>query len=242
MRSLLPLLLLVGCLGSEAPPPPPVITAPQPAAKTQDTAPPKGANRPPRVQSIAFEPAEVMTGDTVRVVVKSKDPDNDPVDVDYQWFINGKKKLSRTSDALPYLDTVRGDVLSVLVSVSDGEQTTQQMSGDITVRNSPPTFDADPRAMRDVNGFRVKASDVDGDKIEYKLEGAPAGMTIDPRSGTLAYEGSVDEPGGAYKVTVLALDEAGARAGWSFEISLTPGSKGKKKAAKGEEGAPDATP
>ena len=63
-----------------------------------------------------------------------------------------------------------------------------------------------------------------------KLEGAPAGMTIDATTGTLRYVGSEDEPGGDYKVTVLADDGDGGFAKWQAGLTVTPGSKAAKAA------------
>jgi hypothetical protein len=59
--------------------------------------------------------------------------------------------------------------------------------------------------------------------------------TIDTTTGTLRYVGSEDEPGGDYKVTVLADDGDGGFAKWQAGLTVTPGSKAAKaaKEAKG---------
>lgn len=233
MRACSIALLFAACIGNEGPPPPPVLTPTPPAAKKVDTGTPPPPNRPPRVGAITFSPAAPTASESVRVSVETEDPDKDRLDIDYLWFINGERQLTRTRDSLPFLDFKKGDILAVEVSVSDGTTTVQRNSADITVVNSAPVFTTDPRRLRSLDGAVIEADDPDGDPLTYTLKGAPDGMTIDPKSGALSYVGTQDEPGGAYAIRVIANDGDQGRAEWAFKVDISPGSKAPKAAPDG---------
>jgi hypothetical protein len=230
------LVLLAACSGGEPPPPPPA--APPPAQKVakkkDDTGQGGPLNRPPQLGGITFEPPKPTTLDALRVVVKATDADEDRVDVDYRWFINDQERFEFRDQVLPARAFEKGDVIKVIVSASDGAAETERTSSELTIANSAPRFITDPNTLRDIDGFRLEATDEDRDKLTYSLKGAPDGMTIDKDLGVLRYKGTRDEPGGAYKITVLAEDPDGGKAGWTFGIELSPGSAAAKKAKDAE--------
>ena len=218
-------LLLAACSGQEAPPPPPTLAPAPPPKVVQDTAAPEVPNSPPSIGAITFLPEEPTGAQSVRVVVEASDRDKDNVDVDYLWYINGKRQITRTRDNLPFRDFKKGDVLSVEVIASDGEATVQRMSREITVANQAPEFTTDPRSIKKLDGAVISARDPDGDPVAYTLSGQPQGMTIDENTGKLSYKGSEEEPGGTYRIAVVANDGDHGRAEWSFQIDVSPGSK-----------------
>ena len=237
MRSVV-LSLLVACSGGEPPPPPPVAPPPAPpAAKKQkdDTGDGPGFNRPPQLGGVEFDPPQPTTLDAVRAVVEATDPDDDRIDIDYKWFINGQERFEFRDQVLPARAFKKEDVIVVEVTANDGAAETERRSTELTIANSAPRFLTDPSTLRDLDGFRVEASDEDRDKLTYSLKGAPDGMTIDKDVGVLRYKGTADEPGGAYRITVLAEDPDGGQAGWTFGIQLSPGSAAAKKAKEAEE-------
>jgi hypothetical protein len=69
----------------------------------------------------------------------------------------------------------------------------------------------------------VKAEDPDGEPLAWRLEGAPAGMTIDQR-GIVRYTGTADEKGGTYTVKVVAEDTGHDFVALQIPVTLTPGS------------------
>ena len=81
--------------------------------------------------------------------------------------------------------------------------------------------------IKEINGFQVSAEDPDGDRLIYKLQGEPKGMSISS-NGVLSYVGSEEEPGGQYSIVVIAEDPQKAQVQWKFSISLSAGSKAKK--------------
>lgn len=231
MRPLV-VLLLAACSGGAPPPPPPAAPPPasKPAPKKGDTGRGDSMNRAPQLGSPSFDPARPTTLDAVRVLVTATDPDDDRVDVDYKWFINGQERYEFRDQVLPARAFKKGDIIHVEVQANDGASQTERTSSELTIANSVPRFITDPDSLRDIDGFRLEATDEDRDKLTYTLKGHPDGMTIDKDLGVLRYKGTQDEPGGAYKITVVAEDPDGGRAGWTFGIELSPGSAAAKKA------------
>jgi len=230
-------LLLAACSGAEPPPPPPAAPPPAPksAKKKADTGQGDSMNRAPQLGSIAFEPPKPTTLDAVRVLVKATDADDDPVDIDYKWFINGQERFEFRDQVLPARAFKKGDVVHVEVQANDGAADTERTSSELTIANSLPHFITDPNTLREIDGFRLEATDEDRDTLTYTLKGQPDGMTIDKQLGVLRYKGTEDEPGGPYKITVVAEDTDGGRAGWTFGIELSPGSSAARKAKDAED-------
>ena len=96
---------------------------------------------------------------------------------------------------------------------------------EVRIQNSAPSWVNDPRGVKQIDGYQAKASDPDDDPLVYSLDGAPDGMSIDPKTGILQYKGSVNAKPGAYDITVLASDPDGAFAKWTFSISVQGGSQ-----------------
>lgn len=224
--------LLVACSGAAPPPPPPAAPPPaaQPAPKKADTGQGDARNRAPQLGSVSFSPPRPTTLDALRAVVQATDPDGDRVDVDYKWFINGQERFEFRDAVLPARAFKKGDVVQVEVRANDGTAETDRTSSELKIANSVPRFLTDPDALRDIDGFRLEAADEDRDPLKFTLQGAPDGMTIDKDLGVLRYKGTEDEPGGAYKITVIAEDPDGGRAGWTFGIELSPGSAAAREA------------
>ena len=184
-------------------------------------------NKPPLFTSLAWTNPKAKTGDELRVIAKGKDPEGERPRFQYQWFVNGKKLVAQQKRYLKPSFYQKKDEVVAQVTVTDGVNEVNKKLA-ITIANSTPQWESDPRAVKQIDGYRVKAVDADKDELVYKLRGAPKGMTIDPKLGVLSYKGSKDEPGGAYKITVLAEDPEGESARWSFQINVSAGSASKK--------------
>ncbi len=229
------LLLAAACVGGDPAPTeqasrPKLVAKPPP--EPVDTGPEPSNNRAPRIGRITFEPSKPTTNDDVTVSVEVTDADDDPIDLDYQWSKNGRRVLHLTRETVPSKEFAKGDVLTVEITAADREEEVVRDSDPLKIINAVPTFISDPRNLRKIHGFKVEADDPDGDRLKYSLKGAPRGMTIDARSGVLSYEGSPDEPGGDYTVSVIAADPSKAQARWQFALSVSPGSTAKGDAQK----------
>jgi len=243
---MLTLFLLAACNLEQ---PAPVVQAPPPGATPREApvmAPP-GADqggvvpdRAPRLADVTLEPTLPKTTDPVRALVDASDPDGDQVDLDYLWILNGQERPDLTDDTLPPDETRKGDKVAVKVTASDGQSDTSLTSSETLVGNSAPTFLRDPRAASQIDGLVVQAEDVDADPLKFSISGAPAGMAIDAHSGRISYQGSEDEVGGPYQISVKVEDGDGGDATWSFGIQVSPGSaavakqKAEEAAANGE--------
>jgi hypothetical protein len=217
-------IFLLACSTPDPAPAPPPIAAPAPApAAAPAPAPAARApnKRPPALRDIALAPVRPVASDTLTVTVDAVDPDGDPLDVDVTWFVNDAEILGVTAETLSGR-FAKGDVVRVRVTV-EGEGGDVSMDGpSVTIGNRPPVFEP-VGSLGKVDGFRFRATDPDGDTLSWRLEGAPAGMTISA-DGVLAYAGSASEPGGAYTVAVVADDGAGYGR-YEFPLTVSAGSR-----------------
>lgn len=192
--------------------------APAPAARVPN-------NRPPTIRDVVLAPPRPVAADTLTVTVDAQDPDGDPLDVDVTWFVNDAEVLGVTAETLAGR-FAKGDRVRVRVNVEDEAGEVSMDGPSVTIGNTSPVFEP-PGALGKVDGFRFRASDPDGDALTWRLEGAPAGMTISA-DGVLSYKGSESEPGGAYKVAVVA-DDGEAFGRFEFPLTVSAGSRAPKK-------------
>ncbi len=220
---MLMMLSLLAC--SDPPPPPPRPEVKPPPAEPEPEPEPEPINEPPRIKGLTISPKAPHTDTTLQVKVDAVDPEGLVIDVDYAWSVNGRNLLTENGKRLESRNYKKGDVIELKATISDGENTVER-AGRITIGNAPPIFISDPRNVRDLDGFRLNVSDPDGDAITYRIEGAPKGMTVDPKEGVISYKGSVEEPGGDYDIRLLALDDEGGEAVWEFSVTVSAGSPG----------------
>lgn len=181
---------------------------------------------PPQFESMDFKHLEPKTTDSIEIIVKSKRAVSGSIRKEYEWKINEKKIISERSPTLSRSQLKKGDVISVTVTLRNGEQK-QSKTMQTRIVNSPPQWERDPRLVREIDGFTVKAIDPDGDPILYRLEGQPDGMSISSK-GVLRYKGSTTEKGGTYNIIVIGEDTEKALVKWNFSINLSAGSDAPK--------------
>ena len=182
-------------------------------------------NEPPTIERLAVSPNAIDTNTDIHVQVNAKDPDGPPPQLIHEWSINGRTILEVTTDVLPHSYFQKGDEIKVKVTANDGvDQRFQTLS--LTVGNASPAFVTDPRNVNAIDNLTLEVSDPDeADEITFRMTGAPQGMRIGETSGTISYEGRVDEPGGDYTIQIVAEDGDGGEATWEFSISVQPGSQ-----------------
>lgn len=91
-----------------------------------------------------------------------------------------------------------------------------------TEPNQPPVIDSTPVTAATVDQYYrydVHATDPEGQRIRYLLEGAPTGMRIDERTGTILWQPDA-APAAPVPVKVVAIDERNARAEQPFTIKV----------------------
>jgi RHS repeat-associated protein len=88
--------------------------------------------------------------------------------------------------------------------------------------NRPPVFNSTPPAVAAVNNlyqYTPAVTDPDGDTLTFSLTQAPAGMAIDPVSGTIVWTPTAAQVG-LQAVTIVASDGRGGVTPQSFAVSV----------------------
>lgn len=181
-------------------------------------------NRPPEIVGINVEPGrEVVSGTPVVAFPSGSDPDGDPITYRYAWTVNGRE-LREEGALLETQRMRRGDEIRVRVVADDGEVESAAVEmPPIVIVNGPPRVVSFPPSDLSNGVFRyaVSAQDPDGDPhIEFRLEGAPSGMKIDPYSGLITWSPSAEQAG-VHSVTVFAEDMHDGTGQQEFEVRVT---------------------
>jgi RHS repeat-associated protein/uncharacterized repeat protein (TIGR01451 family) len=90
--------------------------------------------------------------------------------------------------------------------------------------NQPPRIVSTPRLTGAANQqyqYNVRAVDPDNDTVGWHLEKGPAGMSISPTLGTLAWQPQSYQTG-SFNVVVRATDAQGTSAYQSFTVTIAP--------------------
>ncbi|MBI5042997.1 MAG: Ig-like domain-containing protein [Nitrospirae bacterium] len=115
----------------------------------------------------------------------------------------------------------KGDKISVKITPFDGEAHGKPVVLNREISNVPPRI-ADDRGFNfsgDAFTYQVKAYDADGDPLTYSLKSAPAGMTIDPKTGLVQWKVPAEFKGKA-SFTVGAADGKGGESSYTLTIDI----------------------
>ncbi len=158
--------------------------------------------------------------------VDATDPDGDPITYSLEQAPSGMliDAVSGVISWTPTAAEVGEHPVSVKASDDRGAYVTQTYFLFVTEQpNEIPTITSTPPQWVMVDhaySYDVEATDADGDPIEYTLEIAPTGMTINAASGVIAWAPTVTEVG-EHTVTVKAADNRGAYATQSYTLFVT---------------------
>jgi hypothetical protein len=149
-------------------------------------------NSPPHNVTASLEPAAPRTTDDLVVRYSAADVDRDDrPEPTFEWLRDGVPIPGQSSQLLPHAAHAKGQQITAVVHVSDGEAVTSATAS-VTIADTAPvvvaptTYDAVPYG--DTLTFAVTASDVDGDSIgQFVLSYGPAGMTLDPTTGRVSW-------------------------------------------------------
>ncbi|MFY9268544.1 MAG: putative Ig domain-containing protein [Candidatus Manganitrophaceae bacterium] len=180
----------------------------------------KIGNHPPVVTTVSLLPPEPKAGQTILAEVEGRDPEGDSVFYDYLWEINGEPVEGVGGNLLDGSRLHSADQVRVIVTPSDSFMAgTSTPSRPIAVINQPPEITSVPPAGIE-NGqylYQILAQDPDGDPLEYRLGGGPAGMSIDPASGLLAWKAEPVSDGKAM-VAIEVNDKKGGKSVQRFTL------------------------
>jgi Putative Ig domain len=180
-------------------------------------------DRLPSITSTLLVPTEsVAPGQPVSARAGATDPDGDPIDYDYVWYVNGERQ-EETGSVLKTNGLKHGDQIYAEVRATDGSNWTEpQRTPVVTVGSAHPEITSTPPGFREDGEFhyQVEAVDPDGDKrLRYALEKGPDGMAIDNMIGTLVWRPRGDQQG-VHPVVVVVRDSTGLETKQSFSVTV----------------------
>jgi Putative Ig domain len=200
------------------------LASPRAGAESSDASQDGVANRPPRVTAIDVTPLAPSTGDTLKLAVTTVDPDENTVNLIYQWFKNDVL-LIESSSSLQLTDLFkRGDKITAVVTPDDGQVRGGAARMDVTVGNAPPVITSSPTQSSFSNRtftYGIQASDKDNDNLSYSLKSAPAGMTVQSSTGLVQWNVPTDHRG-KMSATIVVSDGHGGEALQSFAFEINP--------------------
>ena len=176
------------------------------------------SNTPPKIVSARILPDPAYTNSDLRVEVKGEDRDGDFITYTYQWMKanegetvdRGEDLEGETSSTLSHEKFARGDALAVKITPFDGRSKgLTYRARYIVIANSCPEFVSSPPENlphQKLYTYPVKATDPDDDPLTFSLgEGAPEGMTIDPKTGLITWTIN-PKTAGSYDIIINADD------------------------------------
>lgn len=180
-------------------------------------------NTSPKVMAVSLTPQAARGGDKIEAAVEASDPDHDRVDLTYKWYRNETAIKEGEESFLDTTGFVVRDKIMVEVTAHDPAGTRNSLKSEpLVLGNSAPRIVSTP-PISDAQGhfdYAVKAMDPDGDRVNYYLEAAPIGMSINETSGHILWQIPSDQEG-IFHIKVAAKDGYGGMATQEFDLTLT---------------------
>ena len=141
----------------------------------------QAGNALPAVEEVRIEPQAPSAGSTVRAVVTARDPDGDPLTLQYQWYVDNVLTPGK-GDSMSLTGVRKGSSVHVRVTPNDGfaegawrySPRHEIVNALPVVKSQPPTTIPPSRLLT----HTVVAEDPDGDPLTYTLGKGTAGMTL----------------------------------------------------------------
>jgi len=235
MHRILPFLLILplvlGCSGDRKAPasstPPAEDAASSPSPQSDGSTAGRGAvqatgsadrNSPPEIRGVRFVGGDGRPGNTLGVEADGYDADGDAVQFEIAWQRNGQPAGTGSRLTAP---VKRGDKVSVAITPFDGKDRGITATLSREILNTPPAVEGQGQfqVTDDAVTFHIRASDADGDPLTFSLKDAPAGMSIDRKTGLVRWATS---PGTTGKVpfTVVVSDGSGGESTAHFSVTI----------------------
>ena len=152
-------------------------------------------NSAPHITGVALDRSR-ENGAYLECRVSAVDADEDPLQVQYEWMLDGKRMAGAVGELAAVHEVPKGSRIEVNVMVSDGKDKSAPFhSRSYLIDNLPPRLQvpaqanvsAQPDGTRKVS-FAVTAQDPDGDEVQLSFEGAPSDAQYDPASGVVSWD------------------------------------------------------
>ncbi|MFQ5803139.1 MAG: putative Ig domain-containing protein [Candidatus Methylomirabilales bacterium] len=181
-------------------------------------------NAPPSVRRLEIQPTPPTRREAVRAVVEVADPDEDQVTITYQWLRNGTPISGATEATLAPSHYKRGDLLSIQVIASDGQDATPPLrSHQVDVLPAAPKFVSRvaPTDFKDGRfRYQGRALHPDGKPLRYSLSReAPRGMRIHPQTGLVEWDPNPSQTG-TFAFQVIVEDPVGAKVAQPITLTI----------------------
>ena len=175
-------------------------------------------NAPPEISKLKFIPEVFKPGDILGIDVAGKDIDGDKVTYIYEWT---KNKEPAGSDKQIGVPIKRGDKISVKITPFDGEAYGKPITLQREIKKISPIINEHTNFKFDgkTYTYQVNATDPDKDILTYSLKSAPAGMTIDPKTGAIKWNVPPDLKGKT-TFTISVTDGNGGEATQSLTFEI----------------------
>ena len=175
-------------------------------------------NALPEIRGLQFVGGDGRPGNTLGLEAEGFDADGDPVLFEVVWRKNGQPAGTGNRLTAP---VKRGDKVTVTVTPFDGKERGTSAALSREILNTPPAIEGQEQFQVSDNAvtFHVRASDADGDPLTYSLKDAPAGMSIDRKTGLVRW---MTSPGTTGKVpfSVIVSDGAGGESNARFSVTI----------------------
>ena len=131
------------------------------------------ANSPPVITSVTLLPEKPNKESELSLILRSQDPEGDPVIYHYQWVKNDEEIVGENKETLKSGSFRKGDLIRVKVIPSDGRiDGKPYLSDPVKILNSPPLIQdvrIEPKmaSARDHLTIYVRSLDADGDFVYY---------------------------------------------------------------------------
>jgi len=180
-------------------------------------------NTVPEIASVKLEPEKVVAGDQPIVVrPEASDSDGDAVRFTYAWKVNGRR-MDEEGATLSTKGLRRGDRVQVSVTATDGESESPAFELPLVrVANAAPVILSAPGGLPTQDGpfYQIEAEDPDGDRpLQYSIEDAPPGMTVNPRTGAIDWTPTPSQVG-THEIHVVVDDNQGGRSRQTIQVSV----------------------
>jgi hypothetical protein len=173
--------------------------------------------------SLSLTPGgEVAPGTRINVTSAVFDHDQDALEYEYVWELNGRRHPNRGM-SFPTDGLRGGETISVTVKASDGTSWGSDLeSNTVTIANSDPRITSKPPGFSKSGQLRyeITAKDPDGGRrFEYTLDAAPESMQLDPYTGVLTWTPSELDIG-THAIEIRVSDPEGGYALQHFELTI----------------------
>jgi hypothetical protein len=132
-------------------------------------------NRAPVIRGLRIDPQHPSVTDPLRAVVSAFDPEGDPIEIEYVWWVDGER-LATTAAEPTDLGISVGSSVEVVATASDGRLQSDPMRLEIEILNRPPRVTglgiSPPQRVHPGESISVTPSgeDPDGDPVSFRFE------------------------------------------------------------------------